>query len=234
MIRELNSYGKTFLIVEHNMPFVLGLCDPVHVLGPRRARWPLARPTQIQADPAVIDAYLGDDFVLEGAESSAGQQEVRRARERRHVADVRRRRRLRRRRRPPGRRHHGPKGAVACIVGPNGAGKSTVLKTVSGLLTPRLGEIHLDGRADRTGARPREILGRGVSQVPQSNALFPQHERAGERPARCLHHPPAEGTGAASATSGWPSCSRSSPSAARRMPATCPAVSAGWWSSPGR
>ena len=33
MIRELNSYGKTFLIVEHNMPFVLGLCDPVHVLG---------------------------------------------------------------------------------------------------------------------------------------------------------------------------------------------------------
>ena len=33
MIRELNSYGKTFLIVEHNMPFVLGLCDPVHVLA---------------------------------------------------------------------------------------------------------------------------------------------------------------------------------------------------------
>ena len=33
MIRELNSYGKTFLLVEHNMPFVLGLCDPVHVLA---------------------------------------------------------------------------------------------------------------------------------------------------------------------------------------------------------
>ena len=37
------------------------------------------------------------------------------------------------------------RGSVACIVGPNGAGKSTVLKTISGLLTPRLGEIHLDG-----------------------------------------------------------------------------------------
>ena len=37
------------------------------------------------------------------------------------------------------------KGAVACIVGPNGAGKSTVLRTVSGLLTPRLGEVHLLG-----------------------------------------------------------------------------------------
>ena len=32
------------------------------------------------------------------------------------------------------------KGSVACIVGPNGAGKSTVLRTVSGLLSPRLGE----------------------------------------------------------------------------------------------
>ncbi|MGY1810764.1 ATP-binding cassette domain-containing protein [Blastococcus sp. SYSU D00669] len=64
MIRELNSYGKTFLIVEHNMPFVLGLCDPVHVLS-RGATMASGSPQQIQADPAVIDAYLGDDFQLE-------------------------------------------------------------------------------------------------------------------------------------------------------------------------
>src|SRR5919202_417833 len=64
-----------------------------------------------------------------------------------------------------------PKGSVACIVGPNGAGKSTVLKTISGLLTPRLGEIHLDGdRIDKRSAA--EILGRGISQVPQADALF--------------------------------------------------------------
>ena len=63
------------------------------------------------------------------------------------------------------------RGDVACIVGPNGAGKSTVLKTISGLLTPRLGEIHLDGeRIDERSAA--DILGRGVSQVPQSDALF--------------------------------------------------------------
>ena len=65
-----------------------------------------------------------------------------------------------------------PKGSVACIVGPNGAGKSTVLKTISGLLTPRLGEIHLDGeRIDTKTAA--YILGRGISQVPQADALFP-------------------------------------------------------------
>lgn len=64
------------------------------------------------------------------------------------------------------------RGSVGCIVGPNGAGKSTVLKTVSGLLTPRLGEVHLEGeRIDRLSAA--DILRRGISQVPQSNALFP-------------------------------------------------------------
>ena len=64
MIRELNSYGKTFLIVEHNMPFVLGLCDPVHVLG-RGRTMASGTPDEIKNDPAVIDAYLGDDFVAE-------------------------------------------------------------------------------------------------------------------------------------------------------------------------
>ena len=64
MIRELNSYGKTFLIVEHNMPFVLGLCDPVHVLA-RGRTMATGTPEQIQRDPAVIDAYLGDDFQIE-------------------------------------------------------------------------------------------------------------------------------------------------------------------------
>jgi ABC-type branched-subunit amino acid transport system ATPase component/ABC-type branched-subunit amino acid transport system permease subunit len=64
MIRELNSFGKTFLIVEHNMPFVLDLCDPIHVLA-RGATMASGTPTQIQTDPAVIDAYLGEDFSVE-------------------------------------------------------------------------------------------------------------------------------------------------------------------------
>jgi ABC-type branched-subunit amino acid transport system ATPase component/ABC-type branched-subunit amino acid transport system permease subunit len=68
MIRELNALGKTFLIVEHNMPFVLDLCPRVHVLS-RGSTMASGTPEQIQADPAVIDAYLGDNFDLapEGA-----------------------------------------------------------------------------------------------------------------------------------------------------------------------
>jgi ABC-type branched-subunit amino acid transport system ATPase component len=63
-------------------------------------------------------------------------------------------------------------GAIACIVGPNGAGKSTVLRTVSGLLRPRAGTVMLDG-AELHRLNPAQILASGVSQVPQSDALFP-------------------------------------------------------------
>jgi ABC-type branched-subunit amino acid transport system ATPase component len=65
-----------------------------------------------------------------------------------------------------------PEGSVCCIVGPNGAGKSTVLRVVSGLLRCREGDVELEGKSVN-GLHPSEILARGVSQVPQSNALFP-------------------------------------------------------------
>jgi ABC-type branched-subunit amino acid transport system ATPase component len=65
-----------------------------------------------------------------------------------------------------------PTGSVCCIVGPNGAGKSTVLRVVSGLLRCSEGEVELEGKPVH-GLHPSEILARGVSQVPQSNALFP-------------------------------------------------------------
>jgi branched-chain amino acid transport system ATP-binding protein len=62
---------------------------------------------------------------------------------------------------------------VTCIVGPNGAGKSTVLKVISGLLRCGGGSIEMDGTRTE-GMAPDEILKLGITQVPQSQALFPQ------------------------------------------------------------
>jgi neutral amino acid transport system ATP-binding protein len=61
-IREMNAAGKTFLIVEHNMEFVMGLCDRVTVLdsGTVVAAGP---PDIVRADHRVLDAYLGEDLV---------------------------------------------------------------------------------------------------------------------------------------------------------------------------
>jgi neutral amino acid transport system ATP-binding protein len=57
-IRELNAKGTTFLIVEHNMDFVMGLCHQVTVLdyGTAVVTGP---PELIRADHRVLDAYLG-------------------------------------------------------------------------------------------------------------------------------------------------------------------------------
>jgi len=62
-------------------------------------------------------------------------------------------------------------GGITCVVGPNGAGKSTLLSTVSGLLRPRLGEIRFRGEALQ-GCTPRQVLERGIVQVPQNHSLF--------------------------------------------------------------
>jgi ABC-type branched-subunit amino acid transport system ATPase component len=63
--------------------------------------------------------------------------------------------------------------SITCIVGPNGAGKSTVLRVVSGLLKPRIGDVTFNGGAIG-GKSPRQILTLGIVQVPQNHSLFPK------------------------------------------------------------
>jgi neutral amino acid transport system ATP-binding protein len=59
LIRSLNGEGMTFLVVEHNMSFVMELCEHIIVMnqGEKIAE---GSPQIIQSDPVVLDAYLGD------------------------------------------------------------------------------------------------------------------------------------------------------------------------------
>jgi ABC-type branched-subunit amino acid transport system ATPase component len=58
-ISTLNKRGVTFLIVEHNMEFVMGLCHRIMVMH-RGTRIAEGTPTEIRANPLVLEAYLGD------------------------------------------------------------------------------------------------------------------------------------------------------------------------------
>jgi branched-chain amino acid transport system permease protein len=61
LIRELNGQGITFLIVEHNMPVVLDLCDPIIVIA-RGKQLAEGSAREIQKDSVVLDAYLGEQW----------------------------------------------------------------------------------------------------------------------------------------------------------------------------
>jgi branched-chain amino acid transport system ATP-binding protein len=64
-------------------------------------------------------------------------------------------------------------GEIVTLIGANGAGKSTTLKTISGLLRPRQGEIWFDGkRID--GTSPHDVVALGISQSPEGRRIFPR------------------------------------------------------------
>jgi ABC-type branched-subunit amino acid transport system ATPase component len=188
-ITELNGAGKTFLIVEHNMEFVMSLCDQVTVLS-QGTSLITGSPEVVRSDPAVLDAYLGggdDDAAQLETVSQTGEASAVSPRVTVASSIVKPREQL-----------GGPvallsvdgvvagygggdilkqvsldvpQGRITCIVGPNGAGKSTLLATVSGLLRLRRGEIRFGGQVI-SGLAPRQILARGIAHVPQAHSLF--------------------------------------------------------------
>ncbi|CAA9560681.1 MAG: Branched-chain amino acid transport ATP-binding protein LivF, partial [uncultured Thermomicrobiales bacterium] len=63
------------------------------------------------------------------------------------------------------------RGEIVAVIGANGAGKSTTLKVISGLLPPRRGRVRFAGR-DITGRPAEELVGLGLSHVPERRQLF--------------------------------------------------------------
>jgi branched-chain amino acid transport system ATP-binding protein len=186
-IKELNQAGKTILVVEHNMEFVMSLCARITVLSQGNTLVS-GTPGEVRTNLAVLDAYLG------GEDDPSTQLELAEGIAHPHAAAV-----SVTPVRTPAREKLGesspllslrgitagygggdilkqvtlevPKGVITCVVGPNGAGKSTLMATVSGLLRPRLGEIRFDDQVI-SGLTPKQILAKGIAQVPQAHSLF--------------------------------------------------------------
>ena len=163
---SVSDAGVTFLIVEHDMGFVMRLCDPVIVLdaGPadllrhtdrrcratRRSSTPTSGPSH--GDPcsssAGVVAGYGAGDILKGVDLDVDGH------------------------------------SVTCLIGPNGAGKSTVLKTISGLLRPAAGHGDLRGPGDQPtqpaspAAARHRARAAGAQPVPGDDRLGqPAHGR---------------------------------------------------------
>jgi branched-chain amino acid transport system ATP-binding protein len=164
-IKELRDSGYTIILVEHQMPVVMGVSDRIVVVNKGQV---LAEgtPKEIQAHPEVIRAYLGEGTAcaptpkpsktmgtpllnLKGVEASYGPIKVLK-----------------------GLNIEVYPGEIVTLLGANAAGKSTTIKTIIGNVRASAGTIEFDGhRIDEwpTG----RIVSSGIALVPEGRRIFP-------------------------------------------------------------
>jgi branched-chain amino acid transport system ATP-binding protein len=62
-------------------------------------------------------------------------------------------------------------GEIVSLIGGNGAGKTTTLRTICGLLPPRLGSVVFDGE-DLSSYKAHELVAKGMAMVPEGRGIF--------------------------------------------------------------
>jgi branched-chain amino acid transport system ATP-binding protein len=167
LLRRIANDGIAVVLVEHDMPLVMGISDHVVVLD-AGACIAAGAPQAVQEDPAVRQAYLGD---------SAGRPVPQRARAAALGSDL---------------LEVGKLGAgygaepvlknvglrvrqreMVAVLGANGAGKSTLMRSLAGLHRPVEGGISLDG-AGIQNLPAHAVAARGMTLVPEGRQVFPE------------------------------------------------------------
>lgn len=175
-IRE--ERGVTILLVEHNVPFIFGLCDTVTAMH-EGARIATGTPAEIRANEAVVESYLGphhgEMVAPPGTQVQALREELAvvavggaeaRLLEIKDVTSgygattIIRNASL-----------HVAAGEIVALFGRNGAGKTTLLHTALGDPRLRGGEILWEGRSLR-GMSTDRIVAAGIGLVPQHRGVI--------------------------------------------------------------
>ena len=68
---------------------------------------------------------------------------------------------------------HVNEGEIIALIGANGAGKTTILHTITGLLTPKGGQVMFEGK-DITKTPAHKIVELGMAHVPEGRRVFAQ------------------------------------------------------------
>jgi branched-chain amino acid transport system ATP-binding protein len=172
LVRIKERTGATILMIEHDMPLIMGLADWMYVLDAGRVICE-GTPGLVQRDEQVIEAYLGTP--MEQRKTRRGSTGAKAKREARtetllevkgldvHYEKIQV---------LYGVDFHVRRGERVALLGTNGAGKSTVLKTVSGLVDPTAGQVWWKGE-DITHVPPEDRVKLGIGHVPGGRGLFP-------------------------------------------------------------
>ncbi|MGB3293391.1 MAG: branched-chain amino acid ABC transporter ATP-binding protein/permease [Phormidesmis sp.] len=162
LIRRIAHAGLKVILIEHDMDLVMGISDQVVVLDSGQ-RICTGSPTQVQQNPAVLEAYLGVSDanlsrpalpdpapLLQIQQLVTGYDRLRVLHKISLTVN---------------------QGELVAVIGANGTGKSTLLKTISGLLPVWSGQMHFDGK-ELYGIASHQMAALGIVLVPEGRQVF--------------------------------------------------------------
>ena len=162
LLRRIADAGVAVVLVEHDMSVVMGISDRVIVLD-AGIRIAAGTPAEVQRDPAVRKAYLGEAQERRAAQArqrGAPLLEIGRLAAGYGAEPVLKEIDLR-----------VDDGEMVAVLGANGAGKSTLMRAIAGLHRPVGGEIALDG-GDLAREPAHRVVRRGAVLVPEGRQVF--------------------------------------------------------------